>query len=142
MFVLDLTVDQWVGNKNEGNFIENPTWEQIESAICELDGQTKTLVTLGADEETYMTIGGGEGDRYIVNVTFDNIKFYNLVDRAQRSQIEKLVVGGQLGDYPASICADLKTVLLAAKTFTISGFLEESVTWEDSESLAMAGQVR
>lgn len=137
MFVLDLSVEKWVGNKDEGHLIENPTWEQIEAAICELDGQTRTLVTLGADEETYMTVGGGEGGKYIVSVTFDNIEFYSSVDRSLGLQVETLVVGGQLGDYPAKALADLQIALLAAKTFASSGKLEESVTWEDSDSLAM-----
>ncbi|MBC6479708.1 MAG: hypothetical protein GDA56_19925 [Hormoscilla sp. GM7CHS1pb] len=142
MFVLDLSVEKWVGPLDEGHLIENPTWQQIESAICELDGKTKTLVTLGADEETYMTIGGGEGGKYIVSVTFDNIDFYNSVDRSLGSKMEKLVVGGQLGNYPAKISVDLQTALLAAQTFARSGELEESVTWENSESLAMVGSAR
>ncbi|MGB5959316.1 MAG: hypothetical protein WBG73_01555, partial [Coleofasciculaceae cyanobacterium] len=76
MFVLDLSVEKWVGNKNESDFIENPNWSQIEAAIRELDGKNKTLVTLGADEDTYMTIGGGESQKFVVSVTFDNISFH------------------------------------------------------------------
>ncbi len=33
MFVLDMTTEKWVGNKNEGNFIDNLNWSQIEEAI-------------------------------------------------------------------------------------------------------------
>ena len=170
MFIVDLSVENWVGNKDEGNYsgdrsrlgcrnpvsqridsnfiwrsarnrvscfnlnaynegciIENPTWQQTEAAIDELDGKTRTLVTLGIDEDTYMSIGGGEGGKYIVTVTFDNIEFYNLVDRARSSATEKQVVGGQLGTYPATICVSLQTALLAAKTFAESGKLEGTI---------------
>lgn len=137
MFVSDLSVEKWVGNQNEGILLENPTWPEIELAICELNGQTQTLVTLGADEATYMSIGGGEAGKYIVNVTFDGMNFYNLVDRSQPEQIEQLAIGGQLGNYSAKLCVDLQTALLVGKTFAQSGKLEESVTWEDSQSLAM-----
>jgi Immunity protein Imm1 len=139
MFVSDLSVEKWVGNQDEGTLIENPTWQQIESAICELNGKTQTLVTLGSDEETYMSIGGGAAGKYIVNVTFDGMTFYNLVDRSQPEKIEQLAIGGQLGNYSAKLCVDLQAALLVAKTFAQSGLLEESLIWEDLLSLAMVG---
>ena len=139
MFVLDLSVEKWVGNRDEGDFIENPTWQQIESAIVELNGTTQTLVTLGADEEVYMSIGGGARGKYIANITFDNLTFHNLVNRSQVEEVQQLVVGGQLVNYQAKICVDLQTALLAAKTFALAGELEESVSWEVDESLVEVG---
>lgn len=70
-----------------------------------------------------MTIGGGEAGKYLVNVTFDNISFYNLVDLSKPDRKENLIVGGQEGNYPAKICVNLQTPLLAAKTFAESGKL-------------------
>jgi hypothetical protein len=137
MFVVDLSVEKWVGNRNEGEFIENPNWSQIEAAIRELDGKSKTLVTLGADDETYMTIGGGESEKYIVSVTFDNISFHNLVNLSKPDGTENLIVGGQEGIYPAKICVDLLRCLLAARTFTESGKLDPLVCWEEDQSLVM-----
>lgn len=137
MFVSNLTIENWVGNKDEGSVIENPNWQQIETAILELNEKNKTLVTLGADEESYMSIGGGEVGKYIVNVTFDNMSFYNLVNYSKSEKIENLVVGGQAGDYPAKMCVDLQTVLLAAKTFVELGKLEESVNWEEEKSFVV-----
>lgn len=137
MFVSNLTIENWVGNKDEGSVIENPYWQQIETAILELNGKNKTLVTLGADEESYMSIGGGEAGKYIVNVTFDNMSFYNLVNYSKSEKIENLVVGGQAGSYPAKMCIDLQTVLLAAKTFVELGKLEESVTWEEEKTFVV-----
>ncbi len=95
MFVVDLSLKKWVGNRNESDFIENPGWNQIEAAIRELDGKSKTLVTLGVDDDSYMTVGGGEAGKYVVSVTFDNISFHNLVDLSKPDATEKLVVGGQ-----------------------------------------------
>ena len=130
MLVSDLTVEKWVGNRNEGEFIENPDWNQIEAAIRELNGKSKTLVTLGVDDETYMTIGGGEAGKYIVSVTFDNINFHNLVDLSKSDSTEKLVIGGQEGIYPAKMCVDLLRCLLAARTFAESGKLDELLCWQ------------
>lgn len=93
MFVLDMTTEIWVGNKNEDVFVENPSWSQIEAAIRDLNGESKTLVTLGVDEDTYMSIRGG-AKKYIITVTFDNYNFYILIDAPKYAQIESLVVGG------------------------------------------------
>ena len=135
MFVVDLSVEKWVGNRNESDFIENPDWSQIEAAIHELDGKSKTLVTLGADDDTYMTIGGGESGKYVVSVTFDNISFHNLVDLSKSDTTEKLVVGGQEGIYSAKMCVDLLRSLLAARTFADSGELDRLLVWQEEESL-------
>ncbi len=89
MFVLDLSVEKWVGNKNEGYVIDNPNWIEIETAIRQLEGKIKTLVTLGADDDTYMSIGGGEFGKYIVTVTFDNINFQNLIDSTKPESARK-----------------------------------------------------
>ena len=135
MFVLDLSVEKWVGNRNESDFIENPDWNQIEAAIRELNGKSKTLVTLGVDDEAYMTIGGGESGNYVVSVTFDNMSFHNLVDLSKPDATEKLVVGGQEGLYPAKICVDLLPCFLAARTFAQSGKLDTLLSWQEDESL-------
>jgi Immunity protein Imm1 len=137
MFVVDMTTEKWIGNKNEGDLIENPSWNQVEKAIRELDGEHQTLVTLGVNEDTYMSIGGGE-NKYIVTVTFDNFNFYILIDSTKSEQIEKLVVGGQKGNYPATQCVDLLRCLLAARTFTELGKLDDLLTWEEDKSLAIA----
>lgn len=138
MFVLNRSAENWVGNQDECELIESPTWSQIEQAIRELDGKSKTLVTLGADDECYMSIGGGESGKYIVNVTFDNVRFHNLVEPSKPDAIEKLVVGRQEGNYSARMCVSLETALLAAQTFTASGELQISLSWEEEKELAVS----
>lgn len=137
MFVAGLSIEKWVSNKNESEFIEKPSWNQIESAIRELDGKNKTLVTLGVNEDTYMMIEGGESRKYVVSVTFDNLSFHNLVALSKSDTTEKLVVGGQEGIYPAKICVDLLPCLLAARTFTEAGELDPLVSWQEDDSLVL-----
>ena len=137
MFVLDITTEKWVGNKNQADLIEKPNWNQVEAAIRELDGANHTLVTLGADEESYMSIGGGAG-KYLVTVTFNNLDFYILADLSKSNDIEKLVIGGQEGNYPANQCVDLLRCLLAARTFALEGKLDELLIWIEDKSLAAA----
>jgi hypothetical protein len=94
-------------------FDERAAYRQIEQDLRELNGTTKTLVTLGADDECYMSIGGGESGKYIVNITFDKVSFHNLVVPSKPDAIEKLVVGEQEGNYSARMCVNLETALLA-----------------------------
>src|SRR5690349_16976748 len=48
----------------------NPAWQDIESAIRRLNGDTCSLLILGiGDPVPHMGIGGGEDGKYIVYVT-------------------------------------------------------------------------
>jgi Immunity protein Imm1 len=130
MLISDMTTEQWIGNKNEYKLIENPNWTEIKTAISELDGDSKTLVTIAIDDEKYLTIGGGKSGQYVVAVTFDNITFYNLVNPRKSPAIQKLIIGGQLGNYPEQVCTDFPSVILATKTFAETGEMERSLIWE------------
>jgi hypothetical protein len=135
MIVLYLSVEKCAKNRNEDVLIKKPHWSQIEVAIRKLDGKSKTLVTLGIDDETYMMIGGDGAGKYIVSVTFDNISFHNLIDLSKPDETEKLVVGGQEGIYPTKMCVDLLPCLLAARTFAESGKLDTLLSWQEDEAL-------
>ncbi len=50
----------------------------------------------------------------------------------------RLVIGGQKGNYPANQCVDLLHCLLAARTFTEVGKLDDLLTWEEDKLLAIA----
>lgn len=129
MFISKFSVEDWQSNRNHELLAEATGWGEIEAAIKELDGDRKTLVTLEAEGETHMAIGGGTG-KYIVYVTFDNKNFNYLVDPAKSDNPESLIVGGQEGIYPAKWCVDLTTALKAAKAFAEFGTIEKSVAWE------------
>ena len=86
MFVSKLYTDKWIGNKNEENFIEHPNWQQIKTAICNLDGKSKTLVSLETDDQSYMMIGGGNDGQYIVTATLDNEIFYSLLHQVNNDE--------------------------------------------------------
>ncbi len=129
MFISKFSVEDWQSNQNNGLIAEAKGWEEIEAAIKELDGYRKTLVTLEAEGEMHMAIGGGTG-KYLVYVTSDNETFNYLTNPAKSEKAETLVVGGQEGIYPAKWCVDLTTTLKAAKSFAELGTIERSVVWE------------
>lgn len=129
MFISQFSVEDWQGNQNKGSVQSAREWQQIEIAINQLDGNHRTLVTLEAEGEIHMAIGGGEG-KYLVYLTFDNEQFHYVVEPSNPNGDESLVVGGQEGIYPAKLCVDKDTAMKAAKTFAELGAMEKSVIWE------------
>lgn len=61
MFISKYSVEDWVGNQNKGLLKESQNWTDIETAIKDLDGRCKTLVTLETNGETHMAVGGKTG---------------------------------------------------------------------------------
>lgn len=111
--------------------LRNPTWQDIESAIRRLNGDTCSLLILGiGDPVPHMAIGGGQDGKYIVYATPDNLTFYNLINPQATPGKLLLVAGGQQGDYANKQCVGLTEVLNAAKTYAEAGRLESSLVWE------------
>jgi hypothetical protein len=129
MFISKYSVENWESDRNNGLLKEVKEWSEIETAIRELDGHHRTLVTLETESESHMSIGGGNG-KYFVYLTFDNDNFNYLVNLSSSDKTENLVIGGQSGIYPAKSCVDLTTTLKAAKVFAELGTMERSVSWE------------
>jgi Immunity protein Imm1 len=129
MFISKFSVEDWQGSSNKSSLRSVCDWKGIETAIKELDGHRKTLVTLESDDETHMAVGGGT-NLYVVYLTFDNETFHYLVDLAKSDADQNLIVGGQEGIYPAKLCVDIDSALKAAKTFSELGTMDKSVIWE------------
>jgi hypothetical protein len=136
MFITKFSVEDWNNNQSQYFIKQASLWSEIELAIKNLDGQTKTLVTLETDGETHMSIGGGQG-KYVVYATFDNEIFYSLIDPSKSDQHESIVVGGQKGLYPAKSCVDLETVLPSAQKFAELGEMLRSAVWEKDKIAEM-----
>jgi len=112
--------------------IENPMWEQVEAAILALNGRNLNDVYLEPDDsqpQTYLCIGGGAG-QYIASGSVNGEYFPTLMNyRSPAEPKVKLIVGGQLGDYPGNYIADLESVLFAARCFFESGEFDGPINW-------------
>jgi Immunity protein Imm1 len=129
MFISQYSVEHWQGNQNQAQIQPATVWAAIEAAILQLDGDRHTVVTLEAENEAHMSVGGGP-EQYVVYATLDNEDFPYLFDPSRSAESEEtIVVGGQAGIYPARMCVNLATVLKAARTFAERGQMESSVVW-------------
>lgn len=129
MRISAIELDEWDGSKVSELRIENPKWSEIERSILNLDGLRHTIVTVFLSAKTYLTVGGGARSRYIVYVTYDNEVFFTLSCGPHLVGLARLVVGGQEGEYPASIIIDQKTTFRAVRGFCETGKHIDELTW-------------
>ena len=129
MFISKFSVENWDGNQNKISVQAAKDWQQIQTAIDQLDGHRHTLVTLETEGEAHMAIGGGS-TKYLIYLTFDNERFYYVAQSSNLDTNESLIVGGQEGIYPSRFCVEKNTVMKAAKTFVEIGIMENSISWE------------
>lgn len=125
--------DNWEKNKDYGEEINIPSWEDIEKVIVGLNGINKTEVTIGNyDEGFYMCISGGSNNRYIVYISYDDEEtFYFLKDlEKDENKTEYLVTGGQEGRFKANDCVSKEVALKAAKYFFTNIEPDPELHWE------------
>lgn len=127
-----MTVFEWRGVTAEMIEIVAPPWEAVEEAIRRLDTKRFNdvyLVPKRAEPETYLCIGGGAG-RYVVTGSVRSEQFPTVIDASKEpNAVAHLVVGGQLGAYPANWILDLETTLRAARHFHTTADFSGAVTW-------------
>ena len=130
MYAKRLTYDRWVGNRDQPATVDGPAWPAIQERIARLDAREFTMVTLVGEGEAHLAVGGGAG-RYVVYATRDNMSFDNLVDPARGEAMERLVAGGQEGEYPARQVVSLEMAVEAAREYAETGSLSDRLQWEE-----------
>lgn len=130
MFVVNLSVDDWDGPHNSEREVSTPTTEEIREAIEQLDAERHSLVTLHANGDVTIAVGGGDG-RFVVFATFDNQLFYNLLGPGDPAKLVEVFVGGQIGEYPENTVVDRSSALSAAMTFAQTGELDSRFSWAE-----------
>lgn len=130
-----LVICDWQANGRHDTVIESPSWPQIETAIRSLNNRNLNDLYLEPEEggeQTFLCIGGGSG-QYIASGSVNGQRFPTLSNCAADADSKiDLIVGGQLGDYPANYVVDLASVLAAARSFFESGTFASSVDWIDA----------
>ncbi|MET1078933.1 MAG: Imm1 family immunity protein [Pseudomonas sp.] len=111
---------------------EHPAWtpDGAKAALERLDGQRLTQLLLTVGEDRLMLIGGG-GNRFSVSICFDvDRELYTLVDPAKADTVtEDLLIGGQLGCFPANQIVAQDRVLAAIEHFHREGAASPGLTW-------------
>jgi len=129
MYVSSIICDCWQGSESDNIVIDNPSWEQIETAVRNLDGERRTIVSLQGEAEAHLVVSGGSLGRYVVYATYDNENFFSLCSINENASPVLLNVGGQDGDYPSKIVVELPAALAAANDFADFGRMDATQRW-------------
>lgn len=124
--------DEWSGVNSRESTLKDATWADVARLIKRLDARKHTVASLKIDDDNNLTVGGG-GGRFIVTVTADGDRFFDLVLTAPTDMSTiRLNVGGQEGEYPADQVVDEDTAVACAMTYLKSSKMDERFTWRES----------
>ena len=119
-------------------FVADPQLPAIAKAIAALDGAIKSVLCLEGEQNMHMDIGGGGPQGCVVALTYDNQKFYTLINPASAGELVDVKVGAVPRPYPAEMLVPKEVALKAAKTFAETGAAEPSLHWRDTAEAGAA----
>jgi len=115
--------------------INNPTVENIQSALDKLDGEKYTMMELtNVNNGTLMAIGGN-GGKIMVTYIPDNFddKSPSLRDTKLRNTGDcSLTFEGETMEYPGEFCIAKDLAVKAFNSFLISGKLDKELDWAEA----------
>lgn len=140
LMIESYAADGWTHNCQ---YLKNPTWPQIESAIRQLDKFCFPFIWLhltdNEEDTPQFEVMGGKGEYWIAgsNELYQQRRYFN-ADQDEynpENNSDGLVTVWEsdqgFSDYGVFICLSLDTVLQAAKYFYEYGELDPKITWED-----------
>jgi hypothetical protein len=126
-----------VENQPEGDdFIEEPTWDDIEEALNMMEGNDRTYIGLYKVEEPtdeeFLMVGGGEDGKNYVCTYYNRAKGeYTVVNQHEKDPDGVIEVPiGQVIGKRKKFCNDLKDIIQPVKYFYESGTMSPDVKWE------------
>ena len=115
----------------QASSVDSPTWQEVEKAICRLDGHKYTDMTLGGiGGDPYIAVGGGAGNYFVFIWTQDERNLI-LSKCGEMEGRETLIVGGQAADFPCRQIVELADAVRAVHAYFITGKPDPSMTWEE-----------
>jgi len=127
-----LRVCDWANTSTRDVIVLNPSWSQVDAAIRALNNDNLNDIYLEpwqGGSDTFLGVGGGSG-RYIVTGAIAGKTFPTLVSTGSLDEtLVPLVVGGQLGEYPARWLVTLEDALSAVRLFFDAGGFDCGVEW-------------
>jgi immunity protein Imm1 of predicted polymorphic toxin system len=111
--------------------VSDPSWDQVETAIQQMDGRFRTLVILGQEnsEFDYMVIGGGKEGIYWCGIFDQQGREFTLTDPGRSSTTCVKVPAGQSTSVPLRETVGLHEVIVAAKQYAETGDRTGKLTW-------------
>ncbi len=129
-----MLIMSWRLETGRGEKVSNPTLQQINDALLEMDGTKSNEVELELENVGSMLIHGGDQGRYLVMyfpAEDPDTMSVTLTDLTLTGPDVQLTVQTP-AKYPARVAVRLPLVLQAVEQFYLSGELPKDVYWEPS----------
>ncbi|MFD4838496.1 Imm1 family immunity protein [Achromobacter sp. NPDC058515] len=109
---------------------ESPTESELLAALDRLDGAAFSSTAFVIDDDTVLSIGGGDGG-YIVFISLGgDLEIHTLIDPTKSEDFDQnLVAGGQRGSYPQFQCVDRTLAASALLHFHQHGSPSPQLRW-------------
>ncbi|MBM7774764.1 hypothetical protein JOD54_004968 [Actinokineospora baliensis] len=124
-----LSIHSWTGQREQSEEVTDPTWADAESALRRLDNRVTSQVGVETDAGDYVSVGGGDGRYHVVLGTADDDLFTLRGGAGAEDETAQLVVGGQLGNYPADQVVDFDLAARAVRTFLAEHSADPDLDW-------------
>jgi hypothetical protein len=112
---------------------ENVSWQEVEAAIANLDGETKCEVALSDDEgEMMMVIGGGKDNLVCVSYFEPSNPLHDasLLNPDPKGKEYYMCVGNQPSEISDEILVTKELALIAVHTFFTNRCLSDKLKWD------------
>jgi hypothetical protein len=108
--------------------VDQPSWEQIEAAVRQMDGHGRCEVIIMADEQAYLMLGGGADGLYVCEVVVRRGDFI-LCDPTKPDGDPVLINDGQPSLYEPRHVVSLGRALEATGHFATTRELDPTLAW-------------
>ncbi|MBV7501704.1 Imm1 family immunity protein [Achromobacter sp. ACM05] len=109
---------------------ESPTEGDLLAALDRLDGAVFSSTAFVIDDDTVMSIGGGDGAYVVFISSGGDTRIHTLIDPAKSEDHDQdLVAGGQSGSYPQYQCVDRSKAASALLYFHAHGAASPDLNW-------------
>lgn len=139
MFVQILKLYRFADNLHQIQRVDAPCREEVEAAIREMNGETRTAVTIAMSAESEenmiytLTVGGGLDGQYTCSAGLgDRGIIHNLIDRSRADDagFVLLPIGNQWFEVASREIVSLTDVLPAVRAYAERGEIDREFAWE------------
>ncbi|WP_343737135.1 Imm1 family immunity protein [Achromobacter sp.] len=118
------------GDQEQTRGHESPTEGDLLAALDRLDGAVFSSTAFVIDDDTVMSIGGGDGAYVVFISSGGDTRIHTLIDPAKSEDHDQdLVAGGQSGSYPQYQCVDRSKAASALLYFHAHGTASPDLNW-------------
>ncbi|MDF2861156.1 MAG: hypothetical protein K0S02_1428 [Achromobacter mucicolens] len=130
MQIVGILEDMRQGDQVQTRAHHTPTEGDLLAALDRLDGEVFSSTAFVIDDDTVMSIGGGDG-AYVVFISSDgDARIHTLIDPTRSEDHDQdLVAGGQSGSYPQFQCVDRSLAASALLHFHAHGTASPDLNW-------------